>query len=416
MPLRKSPVPPSVPWFAATAGLEAVGDSVARSLLPIVAVSTLGAGAAAVGVINSLGLAAFLLLSLPIGVLADRWSAPRRMTTVSTLVRAGLAGAAVLAWLLGWLHGSLGLGLMVGLAATVGIADVVYTAGQGLLIPRLVAPDQIRPVFGRVQTASQAGGAAGTALLAGLLVLVAAPFAWAAALLFYVGSALTQTRVREIVPGPASPPRVAMWTQARAGAGQLFAHPDLARITLANAGNNAAVMAANTLLPVIALKDLGLAPGLYAGLGVCGALAGIAGAGVASPLTTRVGLRGTRILTATAMVFGVLLVMLSGTVADILPGPAALWLAVQFVLAGAGTSIAMVAGADLPARLIPGSDLGTVMGAQRALTLGIMPLAAVVFGVLGTVLGLEVALWIWLGVAVLAAIPCFRLQHEERAR
>lgn len=113
-----------------------------------------------------------------------------------------------------------------------------------------------------------------------------------------MGSALTQTRVRETVPGPASPPRVAMWTQARAGAGQLFSHPDLARVTLANAGNNAAVMAANTLLPVIALKDLGLAPGLYAGLGACGALAGIAGAGVASQLTTRLGLRGTRILTA----------------------------------------------------------------------------------------------------------------------
>ncbi|MCV7666113.1 hypothetical protein [Micrococcus luteus] len=178
--MRKSPVSPSVRWFTATAGLEAVGDSVARSLLPIVAVSILGAGAAA-GVINSLGLAAFLLLSLPIGVLADRWSAPRRMMTVSTLVRAGLAGTAVVAWLLGWLHGSLGVGLLAGLAAAVGIADVVYTAGQGLLIPRIVAPDQIRPVFGRVQTASQVGGAAGTALLAGLLVLVAAPFAWAAA-------------------------------------------------------------------------------------------------------------------------------------------------------------------------------------------------------------------------------------------
>ncbi|GAA4907676.1 hypothetical protein GCM10025789_28940 [Tessaracoccus lubricantis] len=58
-------------WFSASALLESVGDSISRTLLPIVAVSVLGASTAAVGLLNSLGLVAFLLLSLPVGLLGS---------------------------------------------------------------------------------------------------------------------------------------------------------------------------------------------------------------------------------------------------------------------------------------------------------------------------------------------------------
>lgn len=93
----------SVRWFTATAAAESVGDSLARSLLPIVAVAVLGAGTATVGLLNALGLLAFLVLALPVGVLADRWSAPTRMMTLSSLVRAAVTLAAVLTWWVGWL-------------------------------------------------------------------------------------------------------------------------------------------------------------------------------------------------------------------------------------------------------------------------------------------------------------------------
>lgn len=68
---------PGVRWFTNTSILESIGDSVARNLLPIVAVTILGAGTGTVGLPNSLGLVAFLVLGLPIGVLADRWHCRR---------------------------------------------------------------------------------------------------------------------------------------------------------------------------------------------------------------------------------------------------------------------------------------------------------------------------------------------------
>lgn len=95
----------SVRWFVITSTLEGLADSLSRTLLPIVAIITLGAGTGLVGVINSLGLIAFLLLGLPIGILADRADTPRRIMTASTLVRAGVAAGALACWGIGWLHG-----------------------------------------------------------------------------------------------------------------------------------------------------------------------------------------------------------------------------------------------------------------------------------------------------------------------
>lgn len=403
----------SVRWFTSTAALEAVGDSVARSVLPIVAVTTLGAGTATVGVINSLGLAAFLLLSLPIGVLADRWSAPRRLMTLSSLVRAGVMTAGLAAWIAGWLHGAGGLAVVLTMALMVGVADVGFTAGQALLVPRLVPPDRLRPVFGRLQSVSQAGGAAGPAVLTGLLAVIAAPAAWAVSAVLYLCSAVTQRRIRETVPPPAPPPRATMWAQARAGTGELFAHPVLARITVANTLNNAAVMGANTLLPVIVLRELDLAPAVFTAIGTTGALAGIAGASLASTITARIGLRATRLGTSIALTLGIVAVV--AAVGGVLPGHPVLWLTLQSALAGAGTAIALVAGSDLAPRLVPGHALGTVMGAQRALVLGVMPIAALALGALGAV-SVTAATWVWLALAAASVLPCLRLTDPPASR
>lgn len=130
---RRSPVSarPSPPgWFIVTAALESVGDGIARSLLPIVAVTILGAGPAFIGILNAVSLAGFLLLSLPLGALADRWSAPVRMMSASSLARAVAVLAGLCAWALGMLDGVLGLVLLLAMALIIGIADVVFTGSS----------------------------------------------------------------------------------------------------------------------------------------------------------------------------------------------------------------------------------------------------------------------------------------------
>lgn len=285
---------------------------------------------------------------------------------------------------------------------------MAYTAGQGLLVPRLVDPDGIRPLFGRVQTVAQAGGIVGSLTLSGLLAAVAAPLVWLGSAFAYVASALAQRGIHPLREAPPAP-RESLWSQARAGIRHLLEEPTLRTITIANALNNAAVAAANTLVPVIALADLVIPASHYALLGVISGVAGIGGAAVASPLTARMGLRRVRVLSALGLVLGVLAV--SGAVHS-LPGPALAWIGAQTTLAAFCGSLAMVAGADLPARLAPADRLGVVMGAQRSIVLGAIPVTALVIGVLGDALGTEPTAWIWLAVALSAAVPCLRLPRS----
>lgn len=404
----------SIRWFTSTAVAGSVGDSLSRTLLPIVAVSVLGAGAATVGVINSLGLLAFLFLGLPLGSLADRWSAPTAIMTTSTVVRAAAALAAVGAWSSGWLEGTTGLIILVLVALVVGVADVGYTTGQGLLVPRLVETGRIRAVFGRVQTASQIGGALGPMLLSAILALIAAPLAWLSAAAAYLVSVLTQRGIR---PAPSADPpaeRASMWAQVRGGVGHVMGEPTLRKITMANTLNNAAVMAANTLLPVIAMTTLQVSPATYAAIGVIGALAGITGAASASTLTNKLGLKATRLAASAGMSIGIVLVMLAGTVVSVLPGPPELWLGIQSGLAGLCASVALVAGADLVPRFSPPEVLGSVMGAQRTLVLGVMPLSALVIGILGSLLGTLTATYVWLALALASALPCLTLIDPDK--
>lgn len=397
-------------WLNVTALAESIGDGVARQVLPIVAVSVLGAGAGLVGVLNSLGLAAFLLLSFPIGMVADRCANPLKLMQLGTVVRAGVAMLGVLLWATGLARGWGGLVALVAMAAAIGIGDVVFTTGQGLVVPRLVEPQRIRSVYGRVQTVTQAGGAAAPLLVAGVLVLAPVPMAWAAATLAYVTSLATQRRI-----GPLSarrPPAPSpLWAGAREGVEHLLGQPVLAHVTMANALTNVAVMGANTLLPAVALREFGVEPAAFAAIGSVAAVCGLGGAATGARLSKQVGLRATRVAVASAMAVGNALVVAS--LAGVLPGWPEAWLTTQAAIAGAGSAIAMVAGSDLPARLAPASLLGTVMGAQRTIVLGSMPLAALMFGGLAATVGLLPTAWAWLALTLAAIIPCLGLSDSS---
>lgn len=380
----------------------------ARSLLPIVAVSTLGAGTAVTGVLASAGLMAFLTLGLPIGILADRWSRPVRLMTVSTLARAAVVVLLAASWWIGLLVDTAGLWILGTAALLVGVSDVGFTTGQGLLVPRMVEQEQIRPVFGRAQSAAQLGQVAGPALLTGILAVLSAPWAWLTAGTMYLASVASQRGIHLAPRAPAGPPREPFWRLVRDGARTLWEIPQLRRITLANGLTNASVMAANTLLPVIALSELRIDVVAYTGIATAGAVSGMVGALFGSSITGRIGLRATRLLAGSGLVLGTALVMLAGVVHPLLPGPAEVWLAAQSVLAGFCTAVTMVAGADLVPRLCPPQILATVLGAQRTLVVGIMPISALLTGLVGAALGAPATTWLWVGCAAAALIPWLR--------
>lgn len=406
---RRSPVSarPSPPgWFIVTAALESVGDGIARSLLPIVAVTILGAGPAFIGILNAVSLAGFLLLSLPLGALADRWSAPVRMMSASSLARAVAVLAGLCAWALGMLDGVLGLVLLLAMALIIGIADVVFTSGRQILLPRLVPIGQIRPLVGKVQSASQASTLAAPVVLTVLLSLFAAPMAWIGAAVSYLASIFAQSALRsaDARERPDVPIRT-LHAQMREGFSLIWYVPQLKMITAANMLMNSSSMVANTLLPVIALTTLRIPAAHFAALGSLGAVAGIAGAAMASGITSKLGLRWTRVGTSVCASIGIVIILLLVARPGFLPGPPLAWVGAQYTLTFLSTALALVAGSDLIARLVPRESLGVAAGAQRTLVMGAMPVAALAVGGLASVTTMSTAIGVWLALATLSLLP-----------
>lgn len=136
-------------WMASA--FEGAGDEASRALIPIIAVSMLGAGALEVGVINALAMSAFLVLGLPIGVWVDRLR-PHRLMIAADVFRA----LVVLSVPTAFLAGGMTIGhLLVGVAL-ISVADVVFTAAHGVFVPAVVGPDRISDAHARLQSAASA--------------------------------------------------------------------------------------------------------------------------------------------------------------------------------------------------------------------------------------------------------------------
>jgi hypothetical protein len=274
-----------------------------RGALPVVAVAVIGGGTGLVGVLNALGLAAFLLLGVRIGRVIDRVGAPERAMALSSVVR-GACGLAValMAWG-GVLHGAIGAAALIVYAAVVGVADVFYSSGQGVLVARRLPREELRRGFGRIQTWALTGDGLGRLALAAVLAWGSTRWVWVAAAALYFLSCLSlgggliawarkgrgaraerqrESGTRRPVGALEGGPDV-----GRGAFHALLASAPLRRVTVSNAVANAAAMAANTVLPVMALSVLAVPPQWYVGVGVLGALGGVLGAAVGSALVAR---------------------------------------------------------------------------------------------------------------------------------
>ncbi|MGO1567197.1 MAG: MFS transporter, partial [Brachybacterium sp.] len=296
--------------------------------------------------------------------------------------------------------------LLLAMALIIGIADVVFTSGRQILLPRLVPIGQIRPLVGKVQSASQASTLAAPVVLTVLLSLFAAPMAWIGAAVSYLASIFAQSALRsaDARERPDVPIRT-LHAQMREGFSLIWYVPQLKMITAANMLMNSSSMVANTLLPVIALTTLRIPAAHFAALGSLGAVAGIAGAAMASGITSKLGLRWTRVGTSVCASIGIVIILLLVARPGFLPGPPLAWVGAQYTLTFLSTALALVAGSDLIARLVPRESLGVAAGAQRTLVMGAMPVAALAVGGLASVTTMSTAIGVWLALATLSLLP-----------
>lgn len=397
-----STLPRSFTFLLATSAAEGFGDVLARTLLPILAVTVLGFGTGFVGVLNSIGLAAFLLLGMPIGMFIGRRQNRRHVMGTASLTRCLALLGLTLAYYQGWLSGA----VLISVAVVLGLADVAFTTAQSTIIPRIAPDNRLKTAYSRLTIVNQSASTVAAATGSLMLGLLGVPGMMWASVCSYAGSLLFQRGIRIDREHPARGPSNRAKGKLRDGFHTLYRLPALRALTLSAALTNAGAMVGNTVLPVFLLRDLDIAPAVFAGLGIISAIGAILGAGLAPRLSAKFGLKSLRSAAAILSVPAVAMAI----ACQQLPGSELIWLSAQSAGWSFLVSVSSVAGAEVLPRSVSPQELAAVGSAQRTITLGIMPIVALLGGGLAILTGPVPLLFAWAGLAGAAALPIMRTQ------
>ncbi|AUG78426.1 MFS transporter [Kitasatospora sp. MMS16-BH015] len=382
------------------------GTAVTGVALPLIAVTTLHAGSFEISLLTAAGSIAWLLISLPAGVLVQR--VPLRGVQVSMdLARAAAIASVPAAAALGLLS----LAQLVVVTLVVGFATVVFDVANSSFLPSIVPTEELtarNSTTSAAFSATQLGGPS----LGGLLVQL---LGGAASLLVDTASYLCSAALLRSLPStpPAAAPgaaRVPFLEQIKEGLRFVLHHPVIricvALATLVNFGCGALM----ALMPVFLVRTLG------APAGVVGLLMATDGLG-SLLLAARTPALGRRYGSARAL----LLASLVGTAtAFLMPLAGHGWGLVLFALGNAGFSAGVVVLSILTRThrqtVAPPELLPRVMASVRFISWGAVPLGALTAGAVATATDPRTALLLTcLGLlsvpAVLLAGPLRRLRE-----
>jgi MFS family permease len=342
-------------------------DGIGKISLPLLAAS-LTSSPVLISGLTAFAFLPWLLFGLPGGALVDRLDRRRVMSAVN-LVRAVLLGLLVVFVAAGVGH----VLVLYVVAFALGTCQVGYdsaaramlpqvvtdrrrldTANSWLTVEETVGQDFVGPpvgaaLFGWFRAAPFAGGAAGFALAACLVLAVPGRF-----------------RAERTAP-------TTLRADVRDGLRWLWRHPVLRDLTIYS-GLIAALMSMATSITVLyALHTLNLTPSLYGILFVAMGIGGLAGSFAAGPLVSLLG-RPRTITLAAAL--GPVMFVVIGAVAN-------RWAAgLGFFGLSLGVTMWNVLSMSLRQAMIPAELLGRVLGAHRVALWGGIPLGALVGGAL----------------------------------
>ncbi len=358
------------------------GDQVSSIALPLVAVLTLRASPAQMGLLTALVWLPSLLFGLHAGALADRRGHWRATMIAADLGRAVLLASIPACYALGVLT----IWQLYAVALGTGAFSVLFTVCQPTLFVALVPRDRYVEgnslVYGSRAMSFVAGPSTG-----GVLVeLLTAPYAVIADALSFLGSAFFLGRIRATEPPPAAAGPGAL----TAGARFIKGSPIVRWSLLAFAIINFFDFVFFALFVLYATRSLHVRPGLLGFVLGAGAAGGVLGAVTTKRLSVRMGVG--RVCTASCLVFTAPHLLVPPA-----SGPTPVILAMLFTaefISGFGVMALDISAGSIFAAVVPDQLRSRVSGAFQAVNYGTRPLGALAGGLLGTLIGLRPTLWI----------------------
>jgi MFS family permease len=369
------------------------GDRVTELALPLIAVATLAATPAQVGLLTAAVWTPNLL-----GVLAGAW-VDRQPHRRSILIGADVVRAvAMLSLPVAHWFGMITLTQLFAVALLSGAGQVMSMAAYQSFFVTLVPPSHFVEANSKLSISRSASFVAGPALGGYLIQLLTAPVAVVFDAFSFLASALFLSRI----PATRVPIAPAEDSGVRHGLRYVFRHPVLRAALACVTTLNFFTFIAQALAVLFASRTLGLPPGLFGLAFGLGAVGGLAGALLAPRLAKRYGV-GRLVLVGSILFPAPIAVMALAT------GPH--WLAATIIAAGEALSAAGVMIFDVNLNAVQTAVTADhmrsrVSGVFSTINYGSRPLGAVIGGLLGSWIGVRPTLLL---AAVGGAMCCLWL-------
>lgn len=365
--------------------LSQFGAQLTELAIPVLAVLVLGASEFEVGVLTAAGLAAFLVVGLPAGAWIDRMRKRHVMIWADAVRAVALAALPIL-----WAFGALQMWHLYAVALVVGVATVFFDVSYQSLIPSLVRPAQIAEANGKLEATHQLAGVVGPAVGGWLIAAITAPLAIAGTVLTYIASffALVRTRDHEQPRDPTD--HAPILHEIGEGLRWVFGNHFLRRIVSTTGVSNFFNTISFTMLPIFILRELGLSPASMGVIFALGAVGGLLGAIATPHIVRRIG--EARAIPVGAIAFSV--AALGLPLAAMVPSFAFVILVAQGFVGSFTVLLYNITQVTFRQRITPPRLLGRMNASVRFVVWGVMPIAALAAGVLGTELGVLATMWI----------------------
>ncbi|MET7276763.1 MFS transporter [Kribbella sp. NPDC005582] len=360
-------------WYWGSQTASFVGDRLTGFAVPSIAILTLNASSAEVGVLSALGWFAYPAFGLVAGAALPHL--PRRRVMIGgELVRcaafATVPAAAVL--------GGAGIEQLFVVVAVAGVAMVfVDVAGQTYL-PAIVAPGTLVGANAKLQSSDSASKLVGPALAGLLLRTTGSTIGLFLSALPFLASAYGRTRITAVEP-PADPAQAPFVQRIRTGLAFVQSHPVLRRQVSAAAVRSFGSGMVDAVLLLFAYRVLGLSS-LAGGLLIAaGSVGGLLGAFLANRLAGKLGTRRVLLLTSVEALCWLAIPLCLVT-------QPAITLVLIRVLAGGWLPVWNVVTTSVRQQVTPSALQSTVHATARTLTSSTVPLGALTGGFAGGVL------------------------------
>ena len=382
-------------WAGQTAS--SFGSQITFLALPLTAILVLEATPAQMGVLTALGAVPSLFLGVAVGVWVDR-RRRRPILVASDLARAALLLVVPVAVAMNLLQ----IEVLYILTLGFGTLSLLFAVGHMSLLPWLVGREDLVEANSKLALSGSASQVVGPGVAGALIGLLTAPVALILDAVTFVVSALAIQSIRAEEPAPTISHETEQvrrfWRDARAGIALVVRN----RVLAALAGQAATLGLFNAMLEAVWIlyvtQRLGLSAHLLGIAFATGGLGFVLGASVAQPVLHRLGV-------GHAIILGALLTATSDLMIPLADGPmpvvVGLLIAGQFFF-GVGSTVWNVGFVSLRQAATPAPMLGRMNSVILTLLGGVVPVGALVGGLLGQTLGMRPTLFVSIAGELLA--------------